>query len=331
MSSSIATCAGACDEIRRVGAHRGFAAAAVGRQPDSNGSARCSSARRRRRWRPCSWRCVVRLRSAGAAPALGHSRRRLQHRRAGPQACRAPGVGACWADRRREAAPDPVRHLPLRAAMAAGGGDAAAVVMYVVSALPRMWNWRLAAGWPVALGAVRGPHVGRRLRAAFRAGRPLGRPAGHADPGDAGPRRGLPAGDLLALVRHSARGGIGKALAVAYIELVRGVPLLAVLFLASVMIPLFLPQGMDVSKLLRVFVAFALFTAAYLAEVIRGGLQACPKGQSRRPRHWACRPSRHDPDRPAAGADDRAAGASSTSSSPSSRPPRSSSSSASST
>ena len=65
----------------------------------------------------------------------------------------------------------------------------------------------------------------------------------------------------------------------AYIEVVRSVPLLAVLFLASVMIPLFLPQGMDLSKLFRVFVAFALFTAAYLAEVIRGGLQAVPHGQ----------------------------------------------------
>ena len=48
---------------------------------------------------------------------------------------------------------------------------------------------------------------------------------------------------------------------------------------ASVMIPLFLPQGMDLSKLFRVFVAFALFTAAYLAEVVRGGLQAIPRGQ----------------------------------------------------
>ena len=62
-------------------------------------------------------------------------------------------------------------------------------------------------------------------------------------------------------------------------------PLLAVLFLASVMIPLFLPQGMDVSKLLRVIVAFALFTAAYLAEVIRGGLDGgAARPDGRRPR-----------------------------------------------
>jgi general L-amino acid transport system permease protein len=66
---------------------------------------------------------------------------------------------------------------------------------------------------------------------------------------------------------------------VAYIELVRGVPLITVLFMASVMLPLFLPEGVTIDKLLRAQVAFILFAAAYLAEVIRGGLQAIPKGQ----------------------------------------------------
>jgi general L-amino acid transport system permease protein len=66
---------------------------------------------------------------------------------------------------------------------------------------------------------------------------------------------------------------------VAYIELVRGVPLITVLFMASVMLPLFLPTGLTIDKLLRAQVAFILFAAAYLAEVVRGGLQAIPKGQ----------------------------------------------------
>ena len=70
-----------------------------------------------------------------------------------------------------------------------------------------------------------------------------------------------------------------RAICVAYIELIRGVPLITVLFMASVMLPLFLPTGMTIDKLLRAQVAFILFAAAYLAEVVRGGLQAIPKGQ----------------------------------------------------
>src|SRR5207247_5441910 len=66
---------------------------------------------------------------------------------------------------------------------------------------------------------------------------------------------------------------------VGYIELVRGVPLITVLFMASVMLPLFLPTGMTIDKLLRAQAAFILFAAAYLAEIVRGGLQAIPRGQ----------------------------------------------------
>src|SRR5271169_1534404 len=68
-------------------------------------------------------------------------------------------------------------------------------------------------------------------------------------------------------------------LCVLYVELVRGVPLVAVLFMANVMFPLFMPQGVNIDKLLRAQVAFILFTGAYLAEVVRGGLQSLPKGQ----------------------------------------------------
>ena len=66
---------------------------------------------------------------------------------------------------------------------------------------------------------------------------------------------------------------------VTYIELIRGVPLISLLFMASVMFPLFLPEGLTIDKLLRAQVAIILFAAAYLAEVVRGGLQAIPKGQ----------------------------------------------------
>ena len=82
----------------------------------------------------------------------------------------------------------------------------------------------------------------------------------------------------LALGRRSTLPVI-KGLSVVFIELVRGVPLITVLFMASLMIPLFLPQGFEINKLLRAQVAIILFGSAYLAEVIRGGLQAIPKGQ----------------------------------------------------
>lgn len=88
----------------------------------------------------------------------------------------------------------------------------------------------------------------------------------------------LPLGILLALGRRSNLPII-RSLSIAYIELWRGVPLITVLFMASVMLPLFLPEGMNFDKLLRAMIGITLFEAAYLAEVVRSGLQAIPKGQ----------------------------------------------------
>jgi len=88
----------------------------------------------------------------------------------------------------------------------------------------------------------------------------------------------FPLGIMLALGRRS-RMPIVRWVSVGFIELVRGVPLITVLFMASVMLPLFLPEGMTIDKLLRALIMVALFAAAYLAEVIRGGLQAIPRGQ----------------------------------------------------
>jgi general L-amino acid transport system permease protein len=88
----------------------------------------------------------------------------------------------------------------------------------------------------------------------------------------------FPLGVLLALGRRSALP-IVRWLSIGYIELVRGVPLVTVLFMASVMLPLFLPPDVTIDKLVRALVGVALFSAAYIAEVIRGGLQAIPRGQ----------------------------------------------------
>jgi general L-amino acid transport system permease protein len=88
----------------------------------------------------------------------------------------------------------------------------------------------------------------------------------------------FPLAVLLALGRRSDLPLI-KTICIGFIEIVRGVPLVTVLFMASLMLPLFLPEGMTIDKLLRAQVGLIFFTAAYVAEVIRGGLQAIPKGQ----------------------------------------------------
>jgi len=88
----------------------------------------------------------------------------------------------------------------------------------------------------------------------------------------------FPLSIVLALGRRSQMPVI-RALCVGYIELIRGVPLISVLFMASVMLPLFLPSGVTMDKLLRAQLALILFAAAYFAEVVRGGLQAIPKAQ----------------------------------------------------
>jgi general L-amino acid transport system permease protein len=88
----------------------------------------------------------------------------------------------------------------------------------------------------------------------------------------------LPLGILLALGRRSKLPVI-KSLCIGFIELVRAVPLISVLFFASIMLPLFMPQGTTVDKFLRALVGVSLFSAAYMAEVVRGGMQAIPRGQ----------------------------------------------------
>jgi general L-amino acid transport system permease protein len=88
----------------------------------------------------------------------------------------------------------------------------------------------------------------------------------------------FPIGILLALGRRSNMPVV-KATCVGFIEFIRGVPLISVLFMVSVMLPLTLPEGMSINKLLRALVGVSLFYAAYMAEVVRGGLQAIPRAQ----------------------------------------------------
>ena len=89
---------------------------------------------------------------------------------------------------------------------------------------------------------------------------------------------GYPLAILLALGRRS-RLPLVRWFSTAVIECVRGVPLISLLFMAAIMLPLFLPDGVTLDRLARVLVAYTIFTAAYMAEVVRGGLQAMPRGQ----------------------------------------------------
>src|SRR5207302_4666571 len=88
----------------------------------------------------------------------------------------------------------------------------------------------------------------------------------------------LPIGILLALGRRSNMPAV-KLFSVIFIEFVRGVPLITVLFMASVMLPLFVPDAWSPDKLMRALVGIAMFASAYMAEVVRAGLQAIPRGQ----------------------------------------------------
>lgn len=87
-----------------------------------------------------------------------------------------------------------------------------------------------------------------------------------------------PLGIVLALGRRSQMPAV-RSICIVYIEMIRGVPLISLLFMSSVMFPLFLPEGLNINNIIRAQVAIIMFTAAYIAEVVRGGLQAIARGQ----------------------------------------------------
>jgi general L-amino acid transport system permease protein len=193
------------------------------------------------------------------------------------QECRAGG-GACWAFIGVKYRlmlfglyPYDEQWRPLIAAILLIG-------MIVASCIPRFWNVRLAIIWPVGLVVVAilmwGGIFGLRyVEDTLWGGLPL-----TLILSTFGIAIAFPFGVMLALGRRSKMPAI-KTLCVLYIELIRGVPLISMLFMSSVMLPLFLPEGFSIDKLLRAQIAIILFAAAYLAEVVRGGLQAIPKGQ----------------------------------------------------
>jgi len=96
----------------------------------------------------------------------------------------------------------------------------------------------------------------------------------------------FPLGLLLALGRTSRLPAV-KAVCVVYIELIRGVPLISLLFMSSVMLPLFMPEGFNIDKLLRAQIAIILFAAAYIAETVRGACKPFPRDSMKARLRWA--------------------------------------------
>jgi general L-amino acid transport system permease protein len=195
------------------------------------------------------------------------------------QACRAlEGAGACWAvigEKHRfilfGTYPYEEHWRPLLVCLLFIG-------LYVVSAMRRFWSWVLIPIWIGTLTVIGVLMWGGVFGLSYVPQERWGGLPITLILSTFGLAFAFPLAILVALGRRSKLPAI-KMLCVLYVELVRGVPLISLLFMASVMFPLFLPEGMNIDKLLRAQVAITLFAGAYLAEVVRAGLQTLPRGQ----------------------------------------------------
>lgn len=198
---------------------------------------------------------------------------------ADPRACRdARGLGACWAFITEKHRFILFGTYPYDQHWRPALAIAVLIGLYAVSALRAMWRPRLALVWLAGLGAIGVLMWGGVLGLSYVENERWGGLMLTLVLSTFGIAFAFPLSILLALGRRSSMPAI-RLVSIAYIELVRGVPLISVLFMASVMLPLFLPTGVSIDKLLRAQIAMILFAAAYLAEVVRGGLQALPHGQ----------------------------------------------------
>jgi general L-amino acid transport system permease protein len=197
-------------------------------------------------------------------------------------ACKLPDRGACWGFVAEKWRLIVFGRYPFEAQWRPALATAAVISMLVVSALPALWTRRgargLAVGWIAALAVffflMFGGAFGLDAVGTERwGGLPLTVILTLIGIGAS-----APIGVLLALARRSQLPLL-RSLATAYIELVRGVPLLTVLFVATFVFPLVLPPGWRIDPFWRVAIGLVLFQAAYMAETVRGGLQTIPRGQ----------------------------------------------------
>jgi general L-amino acid transport system permease protein len=194
-----------------------------------------------------------------------------------PDDCKAAS-GACWAVITEKYRLILFGRYPYEEQWRPLLGGLALIVMALVSCDRRTWGRPLLLIWALGLGSffilMGGGWFGLTpVRTSLWGGLPLTLMLAFI-----GIAAAFPLAILLALGRRSQLPIISN-LSIAYIELIRGVPLITLLFMASFMLPLFMPTGVNIESIVRAQVAIILFAAAYLAEVIRGGLQALPKGQ----------------------------------------------------
>ena len=192
-------------------------------------------------------------------------------------ACRA-AEGACWgfiAEKHRFIL---FGTYPYEQHWRPGLASVILIGLWVFSAFRQFWKWWLSVVWLLGLSTIGILMWGGVLGLPYVENERWGGLILTLLLSTFGVALAFPLGILLALGRRSDMPVI-RALCVGYIELVRGVPLISLLFMASVMLPLFLPSGVTIDKLVRAQIAMIMFAAAYLAEVIRGGLQAIPRGQ----------------------------------------------------
>ncbi len=198
-----------------------------------------------------------------------------------PATCRAVrGTGACWA-----AVGDKWRFItfgryPYDQQWRPGICIALFLSLYVMSAMRQFWRKELAFIWLGILTLIGVLMWGGVLGLRYVPQDEWGGLPITLILATFGLAFAFPLAVFVALGRRSTQMPAVKLICVLYVELIRGVPLVALLFMASVMLPLFLPSGMNIDKLLRAQIAIILFVGAYVAEVIRGGLQALPKGQA---------------------------------------------------
>ena len=194
-------------------------------------------------------------------------------------ACRAVrGLGACWA-----VIPEKLRFILFGTYTYAQQWRPAAatlifIALFYLSSRPSWWRRELALVWAAALAMIGVLMWGGILGMSFVSQDRWGGLPVTLILATFGLAAGFPLGIIVALGRRSRLPAI-RSLCVLYVELIRGVPLISLLFMASVMFPLFMPDGVNIDKLLRAQIAIVLYAGAYLAEVIRGGLQAVPRGQ----------------------------------------------------
>jgi general L-amino acid transport system permease protein len=195
------------------------------------------------------------------------------------KACRAAkGEGACWAFIGEKHRFILFGTYPFDEHWRPALGILIMLALYTVSALRRFWRPRLALIWIAGLALVGVLMWGGVFGLRYVENERWGGLLLTLLLATFGLAFAFPVSILLALGRRSALPVV-KGFCVGYIELIRGVPLISLLFMASVMLPLFLPEGVSIDKLLRAQIAMIMFAAAYLAEVVRGGLQAIPRGQ----------------------------------------------------